>query len=410
MSYTDPTNDELLNYMPHKELELIGTDSNEPTCQQVTDAITKLAANARAVPSDGGDGLLGHSAIIIGNTRYKELSHNNVDFIPPPAPTAGPILLNNNPSYAQIEEAKCIHRLSKYNYKVFHMVQEILKLMLLAAIHKNYKQKFWTEDFQYVCTLRELLDSLIPYRVKTSKELNNNDLNMRQPWDATKETINTLFGRVLEGRRFNPSIPEETVVRQTVDIICANPGFRTAYTDWSKLKIVDQTWDKMVEHFTLENKSRLALEELRPTTVIPTYPGAANSATSPGTTTTPPSETELLRKSMAEMTKVMNKLMSAAAPTTGNTSTTTNNNNTRPPRRGNPPNGGRIPTDTEAANMTYCYSHGYCIKRQSGQADHTSVTCTYPIVGHKTNATATNKLGGECRICNSWKSNWAGLE
>jgi hypothetical protein len=289
------------------------------------------------------------------------------------------------------------------------MVQEILKLMLLAAIHKNYLQQFWTEDFDYVCTLSELLDSLAPYLVKTSKELTDNDMAMQKPWDATKETIHALFGRILEGRRFNPSIPEETVVRQTVNIICANPGFKIAFNEWSKKKPADQTWDKMVVLFVREDKARLAHDLLRPTMVIPTYPGAANSATNPATTT-PPSEVELLRKSVLDMTKAMNKLI--AAPTgDGNSSNTTanNNNNTRRARRGNPPDGGRIPTDTEAANLTYCWTHGYCIKGHNGQADDTSATCKYTMAGHKPNATATNKLGGECRICNSWRPGWTGL-
>lgn len=403
---TDPTNDELINVMPFKVLEPIGTDSDPPTWQQVNDAVTKLAANARAVPSDEGDGLLGHSAIIIGNIRYMEISHNNVDFIPPPTPNVGPVH-RANPSYAQIEEAKRVHALSKYKFKTYHMVQEILKLMLLTAIHKHYKQKFWTDDFQYVCTLKQLLDSLKQYRVKTSKELNINTAEMQKPWDSSKETIHSFLGRVRDGLRFDPSIPEETCVRQTVDIICANPGFGTAYSKWNDKPIADRmSWDKMEQHFIFEDKSRVALLALTPTPV--TYPGAANSVTNPGTTTTPPSANDMICTSLAEMTKVMNKLINAS-PTTANSSTTTNNNNTRPPRRRNPPAGGREPTATEASNMTYCFSHGWCVKGRNGQEDHTSGSCKYPNVGHKINATATNKLGGECRICNSWKPNWFGI-
>jgi hypothetical protein len=397
----------LVNYMPFKELAPIGTESNPPTWQAVNDAVTKLASNARSVPSDCGDGLLGHCFIIIGSDRYKAISLNGVNFVPPPAPTLGPVLANNHPSYAQIEEAKRIHRVSKWDYQVYHLVEDILKRMLLAAIHKNYKQQFWTDDFQYVCTLSTLLTSLDKYRVKTSKELADNKVNMLKPWEATTETIHAFLGHIQDGRRFDPSIPDGTCVRETVDIICANIGFGTVYETWCAKVATDKpgtTW--LVQHFIDADHMHIAKMALRPPPQAATYPGSANSATTPGTAiTTPPTESEMLCKAMAAMTKAMNKL-TTSAPTMASSSTMTTSTYTHPPRRGNPTGGGRIPTVAEAASMTYCWSHGFCIQACEGQEDHTSGTCNCPNLGHKPDATAANKMGGECRICNSWKPNW----
>jgi hypothetical protein len=105
---------------------------------------------------------------------------------------------------------------------------------------------------------------------------------------------------------------------------------------------------------------------------------------------------------MAAMTKALNKLTNTN-PATSTTTTTTNNNSNRNRRSGNPTQGGREPTAAETATMTYCWSHGFCAKSRTDQADHTSASCERPHQGHKTDATASNKLGGECRICNSWR-------
>lgn len=406
MSYTDPTNEELENYMPFKALASIGTETSRPTWEEVNDAMTKLAANARSVPSDYGDGLLGHSFIIIGAARYSAISLNNVAYVPPSPPSPGPIYGTNHPSYAQIEEAKRIHRVGKWEYKVYHMVVEILKRMLLAAIHKNYKQQFWTDDFQYVCTLDQLLHSLAKYRVKTSKELADNKSNMLKPWDISKETIHAFLVRLNDGRRFDPSIPEASCVRETVDIICANDGFATAYESWAAKATADKTWDNLVVHFIEADDTRIAMLALRRVTTP--YPGAAYSATTPGSNT-PPSETQVLKEAIGELTKEMKKLVRTAASTSttsannaSTTTTSTTNNNNTP--RNNPAPGGREPTATEAGNMTYCWSHGFCFKnRRTGQDVHTSANCKQQHPGHKVDATAANQLGGECRIINSWR-------
>jgi hypothetical protein len=105
------------------------------------------------------------------------------------------------------------------------------------------------------------------------------------------------------------------------------------------------------------------------------------------------------------MTKALNKLTNMATTTTDSSTTTTSTNSTR--RRNTPATGGRTPTAEEAATMTYCWSHGFCAKpRSSNQEEHTSVTYNRQSIGHKTEATAANQLGGECHVCNSWRPAW----
>jgi hypothetical protein len=65
------------------------------------------------------------------------------------------------------------------------------------------------------------------------------------------------------------------------------------------------------------------------------------------------------------------------------------------------PKAGRVPTSQEASTMSYCWSHGYC-RCNPGKEDHNSITCTKKGKGHKDEATADDKMGGETRLCSSW--------
>jgi hypothetical protein len=54
------TEAELKALMPNQIIPPIGSDTVEPTWQQIQLCSTLCAANAASIDSDGGDGLLGH--------------------------------------------------------------------------------------------------------------------------------------------------------------------------------------------------------------------------------------------------------------------------------------------------------------------------------------------------------------
>jgi hypothetical protein len=89
----------------------------------------------------------------------------------------------------------------------------------------------------------------------------------------------------------------------------------------------------------------------------------------------------------------------ASAAATTSTNGTTRTNQAPRPRITNPA-GGREPTAEEAATMSYCWSHGFC-PIIAGKDNHIGSNCNAQRVGHKTEATAANKMGGETRICNN---------
>jgi hypothetical protein len=65
-----PTMAELKNLMPKQEFPSVGSEFGDPTCKEVYALYEAACANVRKIPSNRGDGLLGHFIIIAGPGRY----------------------------------------------------------------------------------------------------------------------------------------------------------------------------------------------------------------------------------------------------------------------------------------------------------------------------------------------------
>jgi hypothetical protein len=396
MTSTRRSEDKLKAMMPHKIVSPIGSSTAHPMWQSIKAARALLAENAVSIPSRLGDAALGHASIVVGAVRYTELSvTNHVYNIPqevvPPNYAVGML-------YHQHEEAKREYDLRVIDNYTHKAVETILTKMYLDAVHEDYKTEFFTEELRYRCSFAELDGYLnIKFNKKTSKELAENESEMKQPWSAT-HPIEALFRRIDACRRFDPSIPEETVVCNTVDIICVNDGFEDSFKDWNNMRPEDQTWDDLKNHFGDADKACARLMALKKVTSPTTYPGSASSATAATVPTANPMDR------MANMVEQLCILVTAAnvagttsIATSGGTRTTPHPHVPRPTN----PTGGCNPTTEEAVSMSYCWSHGFC-QHQASHEQHTSATCARPRIGHQASATATNKMGGETRICNSW--------
>jgi hypothetical protein len=399
MASTRRSEDELKAMMPNKTIPPIGSATARPTWQSIQKCRALLAENAAAIPSRGQDIKLGHAAIVIGDSRYTTLSATNHVYIIPLAPV--PPVYTAGMSYHAKEELKREYTQDDIDHYTYNAVEHIITQMYLDAVHEDYKTAFFTDELGYCCSFKQLDDYLDDkFNKKTSQELATNETAMKQPWSATTP-IESLFRHLDACIRFDPTIPEETYVRNTVDIICINDGFDTAFKEWNEKRTTDKTWINLKEHFGNADKARYTIMALKTTkTSAPTtYPGSANSATTATVPTVDPID---------RITKIVEKLCllvtaTAANGAASNTSTTTHTPSTPHPHvpRSANPEGGRNPTAEEAGVMSYCWSHGYC-KRQTNKTDHTSASCDRPRIGHKTDATATNKMGGETRLCNSW--------
>jgi hypothetical protein len=129
---------ELKALMPNQVIPPIGSDTVEPTWQQIQLCSTLCAANAASIDSDGGDGLLGHVFIVIGGERYEEISDGNVAYIELP-PAGPPPTYPANMSYHDKEERKRAHIKADTDHYTFITIKKIIVQQAMVAVHPNYK-------------------------------------------------------------------------------------------------------------------------------------------------------------------------------------------------------------------------------------------------------------------------------
>jgi hypothetical protein len=72
------------------------------------------------------------------------------------------------------------------------------------------------------------------------------------------------------------------------------------------MRVQDKTWVNLKIHFGAADATRSKILLLQTPSALTTYPGSANSATS--TSTTPPSQVELLTTAVNKLVKAMNKM------------------------------------------------------------------------------------------------------
>ena len=83
---------DIVSTFPHAAILATHAPGTEPTYDSLHLDITQLNANADSIPTDGGDDLLGHLVLTVGDTAYAALSTGNVAHPAPPASAAAPDL------------------------------------------------------------------------------------------------------------------------------------------------------------------------------------------------------------------------------------------------------------------------------------------------------------------------------
>ena len=90
-----------------------------------------MNANAASIPSNGGDGILGHLVLTLGQATYATISNGNVAYPPPIAPA--PLVIPQGTSAAMIAKLRHTYDDAKATFKLYHSVDAALK----KQIRKN---------------------------------------------------------------------------------------------------------------------------------------------------------------------------------------------------------------------------------------------------------------------------------
>ena len=128
---------DIVSTFPHAAILATNAPGTEPTYESLHLATTQLNSNAASIPTDGGDGLLGHIVLTIGDTAYAALRTGNVAHPAPSAPAASPTI-PPTATAALIVELRQQFTDSKATFRTYYAVDATLKKQLLAATNERF--------------------------------------------------------------------------------------------------------------------------------------------------------------------------------------------------------------------------------------------------------------------------------
>ncbi len=390
-AYTETT-------MPHPvPTKIVG----KPTEKTITILHTQLIANARSIHSDGGDGLLGHSSILLTTAQYENASHNNVPYVTPAKPALVAHALNATTDTMYRSDKAYEQKLKVW--KLHKETEDKIMQQLLGAVDDMYTKTLKEELFLYSNTnpLAVIQHLQTTYGQITAEDLLANREQLKAPWQPETEMehfFDNIENCVAYAAKGQDPISTRNAVEAGVATLKKTGQYGFTLREWSREALVDQTYDNFKLFFTEAEKERKA-----DTTVTTagyhrakqaSYINASDDATVPTAASTLTAITMAdiqtgIQAALAAHTAATNNSIQAALA--AHTAATNNINNNHRPR--NRPNNQSRSIEhisaTDLAAMGYCWTHGY-----SYNTGHTSATCSRPNEGHQMAATNTNRMGG----------------
>lgn len=337
-SATDPT----LSF-PHAELtRIIG----KPTFHGVQQIKKQLISNAVSVPSNRGNGVLGHAVIVLGQVAYDAIAGPGNLWVDPVNPGNAP-LIAANATQAQILNAQHQWEREKAEWELFIAISSALKRQLLAAIDDIYISSLEDPLFGFTnTTVHAILTHLdTTYAIVDQDALKTNLDDLAAPWEPS-ETMEPLWQRGVLARQIaavgQVPISDAQLLLTFRDILKSSGLFSLDLRDWDKLPAAQRTLANFQTTFTEANKERVK---------------------------------NLTSGQHFQRAQVQGQAYAATPPT---------NKSSSDPIILATPSGTRL---------SYCWTHGV-----TTNPDHNSRTCTRKATGHQENATIDNMLGGNNTI------------
>jgi hypothetical protein len=370
--------------MPHPTLTKIFGKPTQPT---LTLMHSEILANAMAVPSDGGDGQLGHARLVLSANAYATASHGHVAYITPvkPARVEHAINATQETMYRTDQD----YNIDLAAWKLHHDTEKKLLQQLLAAVDniftKALKNNLW--GYARTTTLALLTHLAGTYGKISPEDMIANRVQLNHPWTPPDDienhfdNINTCIEFAEAG---GDPISEVNAVQAGVATLRKTGLFAPAIREWNANQADDQTRTHFTDFFRQAEVDR----QLETTATAAGYHQANAIETQTLSTADSSMTAATLATTMAALQQMMLQATAATATANANTAATT------APRV--PLITGQryvqplyAPTPVELVTMGYCWSHGHCVNPL-----HNSLTCNYKKEGHIDAATAANKRGG----------------
>ena len=313
----------------------------------------ELYANAMSKPSLLGGGNHGFLALVMSPARYATLNgtqpfidpvHPGVQ-APHPHAATGP----------QMTEANRRYDFALTTYVEFASMRDHLKAQLITAVGDTYIQILSDEIFGFANVIpRDIIAHLVvTYGVRTVEDLETNRDKVKSDWNPDTD-IEHLWKRAADCKAFADGTPlaltDDAIMNLLLVPIKKSKVLQDDVKAWCLMDPALQNWTSFKTHFERANKER----------------------------------TRTLRTGNAGYHAL-------AAATAGlhladhsaNAATTISS-----PRPGPTPSAPHV-DGGEGIRLYYCHSCGL-----SPSANHTSMTCSRPKVGHQPTATLRNMMNG----------------
>ena len=392
-----------VSLFPHAAILATHPPGQAPTYETLQPAIAQLNANAASIPSNEGDGILGHLVLTLGQATYATISNGNVAYPPPVAPA--PLIIPQGTSAAMINEMRRNYDDAKSTFKLYHAVDAALKKQLIDATDVTYITaiKNRTTGFALVTTRTMIAHLYTNYGRITADTLTDNENKMKQDWDITTP-IELLFDQIDEGQEYaaagNEPYSDPQLVRIGYHLIETTKHMELACRDWRAKPAADKTWANLKIHM------KAAHLDLGLTTTTDTGGYGANQAAKQaiddanqaylanmieqqnGTTATMANMIEQHATLKETITELLDKVKELEAKKS------TDNKRTKPANRNEYSAASRARRIEHNKAKHYCWTHGCRVIKE-----HTSATCKTPAEGHNKAATYDNRMGGSNEWC-----------
>lgn len=349
----------------------------EPTLITIRELQKYLRGATRSIPSKLGGGRHGHLGLIVSDTTYQATAGQV--FAYPEEPAADPVL----PAGATgplIAELRIQHQRREITYHTCQSVMTAARTIIIQAVDPIYLLSFEdaTEEYSHLTPMQLLTHLSDAYGRLYPNQLEEIRRDMTKDWNPS-DPFEVVIHQIETGATIAEASGKPFSSDQIVDcgyILVHKTGL---YNDecklWRRRPVNDQTWTNFKAQFLQAARERkidqqatagangfgtanhvaqqtaLALDEL----AVATNSGFSKYQ----------SENTDLRKQVEKLTALVTAMQANQTTTTA----------TKKPLSG-----------------SYCHTHGFLVA-----AGHNSVTCKKPGPDHKTEATATNRMGGSDR-------------
>ena len=379
-------------------IPIVARITGQPAYERIKELNEELNANASSISTTRGGGAHGHLALTVSATTYATLSANN--FV---APTLPPAVNPAGMTGPQLTNANRINDEEKAEYFTYQNIQAALKKQIIHAVEPIFLQAVRAPYVGFANkTAYDLLKHLYDtYANISADDLENNDKNLREPWDPNSP-FQALVKQIKDAADYAdhagvPYSPEQivTAAYNNVD----NTGvFAMDCREWRNKPKANKTWANFQTFFQQAHNDWD--QHTKKSGARARY-GQANStpATNP---TNPPLEEATItalanfasstasdRATLSKLTDTVQELTAELKAARVQIDFLKTQRAPRDNEYGRGRGRGSENRDPNKGNGSkhYCSTHGFC-------SDHPSFLCPSPAEGHKRNATAKNIMNG----------------